>query len=131
MASHVFFGASFAPPLEVEQAVLHGLDSQLLWGSDYPHLEGTFVYPDGRDMPSVTRLSLRNTFCDVPAAATRRMVGENAIEIFNLDADALQTIARQIDADHRGARRPSTPSPRARASPRSGPARRLELRHNV
>ena len=44
------------PPLEVEQAVLHGLDSQLLWGSDYPHLEGTFVYPDGRDMPSVTRL---------------------------------------------------------------------------
>ena len=29
-----------------------------MWGSDYPHIEGTFVYQDGADMPSVTRLSL-------------------------------------------------------------------------
>ena len=98
MASNVFFGASFASPLEVEQVVASGLHSQLLWGSDYPHLEGTFVYPDGRDMPSVTRLSLRNTFCGIPAAETLRMVGQNAIEIYDLDATALQTIARKIDA---------------------------------
>lgn len=98
MASNVFFGASFASPFEVEQAVLHGLDSQLLWGSDYPHLEGTFVYREGHDMPSVTRLSLRNTFCGVPAAETLRMVGKNAIEIYDLDAVALQKIAREISA---------------------------------
>ena len=49
-------------------------------------------------MPSVTRAALRNTFCGVPAAKTRRMVGENAIETYNLDADALQAIARKIDA---------------------------------
>jgi len=98
MASNVYFGASFASPAEVEQAVLHGLESQLLWGSDYPHLEGTFVYREGWDMPSVTRAALRNTFCGVPAAKTRRMVGENAIETYNLDADALQAIARKIDA---------------------------------
>jgi predicted TIM-barrel fold metal-dependent hydrolase len=98
MARNVFFGASFASPLEVEQAVIHGLDSQLLWGSDYPHLEGTFVYPEGRDMPSVTRLSLRNTFSGIPAAETLRMVSENAIDIYNLDAAALQTVAREIDA---------------------------------
>ena len=70
MAQNVYYGASFASPYEVGQAVEHGLDSQLLWGSDYPHLEGTFVYPDGRDMPSVTRLALRNTFCGVPPAET-------------------------------------------------------------
>lgn len=98
MASNVFFGASFASPLEVEQAVLHGLESQLLWGSDYPHLEGTFVYDDGHLHPSVTRASLRNTFANVPAPATRRMVGGNAIDIFHLDADALRAIAVQIDA---------------------------------
>ncbi len=98
MASNVFFGASFASPLEVEQAVLHGLDTQLLWGSDYPHLEGTFVYDDGHTNPSVTRASLRNTFANVPAGATRRMVGGNAIDIFGLDADALQAIAAEIDA---------------------------------
>ena len=58
MASNVYFGASFASPYEVEQAVMHGLSSQLLWGSDYPHLEGTFVFADGREAPSVTRLGV-------------------------------------------------------------------------
>jgi predicted TIM-barrel fold metal-dependent hydrolase len=98
MASNVYFGASFASPLEVEQAVLHGLDRQLLWGTDYPHLEGTFVYREGRELPSVTRAALRNTFCGIPAAETRRMVGENAIELYNLDVDALEMVAREIGA---------------------------------
>jgi predicted TIM-barrel fold metal-dependent hydrolase len=98
MAQNVFFGASFASPLEVEQAILHGIDSQLLWGSDYPHLEGTFVYQEDRDLASVTRLSLRNTFSNVPEAEMRRMVGGNAIDVYNLDAHALQEIARKIDA---------------------------------
>jgi predicted TIM-barrel fold metal-dependent hydrolase len=98
MAENVYYGASFASPHEVGQAVAHGLDSQLMWGSDYPHLEGTFVYPEGRVMPSVTRLSLRNTFCDVPPAATLRMVGQNAIDVYGLDGDALATIAAEIDA---------------------------------
>lgn len=98
MARNVFFGASFASPAEVDQAVTHGLETQLLWGSDYPHLEGTFVYQDGRDTPSVTRLSLRNTFCGVPAAETLRMVSENAIDIYNLDADALRAVAHEINA---------------------------------
>ena len=56
------------------------------------------MYPDGRDMPSVTRQALRNTFCGVPPAAARRMVGENAIEVYDLDRGALQEIASQIDA---------------------------------
>jgi predicted TIM-barrel fold metal-dependent hydrolase len=98
MQHNVFFGASFASPFEVEQAVVHGLDSQLLWGSDYPHLEGTFVNPDGMDMPSVTRLALRNTFCAVPDAKTLRMVGGNAIEIYDLDAAALRRVATAIGA---------------------------------
>jgi hypothetical protein len=56
------------------------------------------VHRDVRDMPSVGRLALRNTFCDVPAAKTRRMVGENAIGVYNLDAVALQQIADEIGA---------------------------------
>src|SRR5947207_7880931 len=44
MAQNVYFGASFASPFEVEQAAAHGLTSQLLWGTDYPHLERTFLY---------------------------------------------------------------------------------------
>ncbi len=70
MAQNVYYGASFASSFEVEEAVHHGLDSQLMWGSDYPHIEGTFVYQEGADMPSVTKLSLRNTFCGVAPAET-------------------------------------------------------------
>jgi predicted TIM-barrel fold metal-dependent hydrolase len=95
MATNVFFGASFASPHEVRQAVDRGLASQLLWGSDYPHLEGTFVY--GKT-PSVTRLALRHTFCDVGADDARRMVGGNAIDVYGLDADALRSIAADIGA---------------------------------
>ncbi|XVQ07463.1 amidohydrolase family protein [Spirillospora sp. CA-255316] len=98
MATNVFFGASFASPYEIEQAIGHGLESQLLWGSDYPHLEGTFVYPDGQDTPSVTRLALRHAFSAVASADTRRMVGENAIDVYNLDHTALAAVAGQINA---------------------------------
>ena len=98
MANNVYYGASFASPFEVQQAVLHRNDTQLLWGSDYPHLEGTFVNPEDRDVPSVTRLALRHTFCGVSPEATRRMVGENAIDVYGLDADALRSVANQIGA---------------------------------
>jgi predicted TIM-barrel fold metal-dependent hydrolase len=98
MASNIYYGASFASPFEVEQAVATGNSTQLLWGSDYPHLEGTFVNPENRDAPSVTRLALRHTFCRIPAAETLRMVGQNAIDIYDLDADALQAMANHIGA---------------------------------
>jgi predicted TIM-barrel fold metal-dependent hydrolase len=98
MTGNVFVGASFASPYEVHAALEHGMASQVLWGTDYPHLEGTFVYRDGAELPSVTRLALRNTFCDVPSAVARRMIGENAIDVYNLDRAALQQIAREISA---------------------------------
>ena len=98
MGRNVYFGASFASPFEVRQAVSNGLEGRLLWGSDYPHLEGTFVYSESRDVPSVTRASLRHTFCEIPPEKTRRMVGDNAIDVYGLDRVALQKIARQIGA---------------------------------
>jgi hypothetical protein len=98
MARNVFLGASFASPHEVQQATEHGLSTQVLWGSDYPHLEGTFVYDEDRDGSPVTRLALRHTFSDSPVADIRRMVGENAIGLYNLDPVALSRIASEIGA---------------------------------
>jgi predicted TIM-barrel fold metal-dependent hydrolase len=98
MATNVYFGASFAAPFEVAAAVEAGTDTHLMWGSDYPHPEGTFVYQEGGDLESVTRLSMRNTFCDVPPDATRRMLGENAVEVFRLDRSALLGVAARIGA---------------------------------
>jgi hypothetical protein len=56
------------------------------------------VYGDGVDRPSVTKLALRNTFCGVAAANVRRMVGENAIDVYHLDRAALTEIAESIGA---------------------------------
>jgi predicted TIM-barrel fold metal-dependent hydrolase len=98
MAANVYYGASFASPYEVAQAVANGNGSQLLWGSDYPHLEGTFVNPEGRDQSSVTRLSLRHTFTGLDADDTLRMVGRNAIDVYGLDASRLQAVADEIAA---------------------------------
>ncbi len=98
MHRNVFLGASFASPYEVQQAVEHEFESQLAWGSDYPHVEGTYLNPGESEMPSVTRLALRNTFCDLEPPTIRRMVGDNAIDIFRLDRSELQKVADKIAA---------------------------------
>ena len=98
MVSNVFFGATFTSPAEAKSAIDDGFYTQLMWGTDYPHLEGTFVNPQGTDMPSVTKLSLRNGFSELPADKVRMMVGLNAIKLYGLDEKALAKIAREIGA---------------------------------
>ena len=44
----------------------------------------------------MTRLALRHTFCGLSAGDTRRMVGRNAIDVYGLDATALQAVADEI-----------------------------------
>jgi hypothetical protein len=50
------------------------------------------VYADDPDEPSVTRLSLANTFHGLAESSVRKMCGENAIECFDLDAPALAEV---------------------------------------
>ena len=45
----------------------------LMWGSDYPHDEGTF--PHSREV-------IARTFGDLPEAETRKIVGENAAKLY-------------------------------------------------
>ena len=98
MANNVYYGASFASPHEVEQAVAHGNDVPAPVGLGLPAPRGHVREPRGPGRPSVTRLALRHTFCGIPAEATRRMVGQNAIDVYDLDADALQAVADEIGA---------------------------------
>ena len=97
-AENVFVGASFLAPFEAERAVREGYASQLLWGSDYPHIESTWQYTDDADAVPVTRLALRNTFHSIPEAETRAMLGTNAIRVFGLDAVELSRVAARIEA---------------------------------
>jgi hypothetical protein len=66
-----------------------GLD-RLMWGSDYPHLEGT--WPN-------TMESLRETFGTYPEEETRALLGTNAAEVYGFDLDQLVPIAEKVGPD--------------------------------
>jgi predicted TIM-barrel fold metal-dependent hydrolase len=81
-----WYGASFPSPREIQDRHVVGVD-RILWGSDYPHYEGTFPY---------TREALRLTFAEVDPAETRLMLGENAAKLYGFDLDALAPIAERV-----------------------------------
>ena len=59
----------------------------LMWGSDYPHPEGTWPR---------TNLSLRNTFAAIPESDVRLILGENALPVYGLDRAEMRQIADRI-----------------------------------
>ena len=58
-----------------------------IWGSDYPHVEGTWPH---------TRESLRNTLAGLPAEDVRKMLGENALRCYSFDPDRMRALADQF-----------------------------------
>jgi hypothetical protein len=58
-----------------------------LWGNDLPHPEGTYPH---------TRHWVRERFRDVPEDEARRMLGENAAELYSVDTAELATIVERI-----------------------------------
>ena len=81
----VWLGVSFPGPADVEARKLVAPD-RYMWGSDYPHDEGTGPY---------TREHLRQVMHDVPEDELRRILGENAAALYGFDLDALAPIAAQ------------------------------------
>jgi predicted TIM-barrel fold metal-dependent hydrolase len=85
-AENCFNAGSYMAPWEVEHRHEVGLEN-LLWGTDYPHTEGTWPH---------TRAALRHAFCDVPVDETRKILGENALRAYYLDDAPLRAIADRI-----------------------------------
>jgi predicted TIM-barrel fold metal-dependent hydrolase len=81
-----FIGASFLPRHEVGDRYRIGLD-KLMWGSDYPHMEGT--WPNTMDR-------LRETFHDVAASEVRTILGDTAVDVFGFDRSVMRQIADRI-----------------------------------
>jgi predicted TIM-barrel fold metal-dependent hydrolase len=48
---------------------------RLMWGSDYPHTEGTFPF---------SRQQIAKDFADIPADETHKMVAANAARLFGI-----------------------------------------------
>jgi predicted TIM-barrel fold metal-dependent hydrolase len=91
---NVYVGASFLSRSEAEGAIRDGYVDRLMWGADYPHMEGTFQAGG----TSMGKLSLRFTFAGLPEPVVRAVVGETAAEVYGLGLGALAGIAREIGA---------------------------------
>jgi predicted TIM-barrel fold metal-dependent hydrolase len=84
--SNCLAGASFMHKAEVEMLDEIGAD-RVTFGRDYPHAEGTW--------PNTIEY-LRDLFSGVPESDVRKILGENAIRFFGLDAARIAAIAERI-----------------------------------
>lgn len=85
-ARNCYLGASFMPEHEGRFRHAIGVD-RLMWGSDYPHLEGTW--------PGSLK-ALTETFGGYPEHEIRAILGQNAAQVYGFDAGALQKIADEV-----------------------------------
>ena len=98
LRQNVFLGASFISPWQAQDAVTEGYVDNVLWGRDYPHVEGVFQATVGPDEEPMTKLALRHVFNRLPASDARKILGENGIRVFGLDSAYLQSVAERIGA---------------------------------
>lgn len=83
---HCFVGASFMRPHEVPLRHRIGLD-KIMWGSDYPHDEGTHPY---------TREALRLAYAGLPYDEVAALLGTNAARVYGFDLDFLAPLAARV-----------------------------------
>jgi predicted TIM-barrel fold metal-dependent hydrolase len=83
---HVYVGGSLMQRAEAEMRHEVGLE-RLMWGADYPHLEGA---------APVHRLVLRHVFGGLPEPDLRRILGQNAIGLWGFDSGLLQEVADRV-----------------------------------
>jgi len=74
------------PKAEAEMRHRIGVD-RLMWGSDYPHVEGTWPH---------TRRWLETAFEGVSRPEAERMLGGNAVECYGFDAARLAEVALRV-----------------------------------
>ena len=83
---HVHLGGSLMQRFEAEMRDEIGID-RLMWGADYPHLEGA---------APVHRQVLQHVFGGLPEDDVRRILGLNAVDLWGFDVDQLQAVADRV-----------------------------------
>lgn len=79
-------GSSFMRPAEAALRHAVGVD-RIMWGSDYPHKEGSFPY---------SRQALRLSFASVAPEEVALMLGANAARLYGFDLGALAPLAQRF-----------------------------------
>jgi len=85
-ARQCHIGASFLRPAEAEQVREVGID-RIMWGSDYPHIEGSHPH---------TKEHLRLTFANFTEEETVQLLTTNAARVYGFDLDALLPLAERF-----------------------------------
>ena len=85
-AQNCHVGVSQPGPADVDAMRELGLD-RLMWGSDYPHNEGTGPY---------TREHLRQLFCEWSPDELARVLGGNAADLYDFDLATLEPLAAEF-----------------------------------
>lgn len=106
-ASNCYVGASFPNKDAAAGFRELGVD-KIMWGTDYPHREGTYPY---------TRESLRLSFSDWPEADLRKIFAENAAKVYGFDLDALAPLAAEFGPTVAEVATPLDTIPEGAASP--------------
>jgi len=83
---HVYVGGSLMKRDEAEMRHEVGID-RLMWGADYPHLEGA---------APVHRQVLAYVFGGLPEPDVRRILGANAVSLWGFDQALLQAVADRV-----------------------------------
>ena len=84
--TNIFIGASTMSKEEIRRRYVIGTDVAM-WGTDYPHPEGTWPH---------TAAKLTSDFAEVPVDDTADMLGLTAARVYGFDLDSLRPIAEQI-----------------------------------
>ncbi len=91
-ARQCHIGSSFLHPREFEMRDEIGID-HIMWGSDYPHFEGSYPY---------TRELLRLVFAGSSADSTeiQQALAGNAAKLYGFDLEFLAPLAAQFGPTH-------------------------------
>jgi predicted TIM-barrel fold metal-dependent hydrolase len=90
-ARNVMLGASCMPRREAELRHEIGLEN-IMWGSDYPHPEGSWP---------VTQTQMHDTFRGLPESEIAKMLGENAARFYGFDTERLAPLVAEIGPSRR------------------------------
>src|SRR5262249_24766138 len=88
---NVWLGVSFPGPADARAAKdTVGVD-KFMWGSDYPHDEGTYPF---------SREALRQVFSDWSPEDMRKILTDNVAKLYEFDVDALKPLADKFGPTH-------------------------------
>jgi hypothetical protein len=102
-----YYGTSFPGKAEIEGRYEVGTD-KVMWGSDYPHYEGSFPF---------SREAMRLAHAELPEDEVRGLLGGNAARFYDFDLEKLAPHAARCAVMPKDVAEPLTEIPEGVTSP--------------